>query len=98
MCVCLGGGGETSLCVLVGCGVLSAHLLCVCVTVLQQEQHNAQCSCCTTIVLVCCLAVLQVTAIFDSSLEVMISVFGETPSIGKVRAGVGRLREGAQVE
>jgi hypothetical protein len=33
---------------------------------------------------------VQVTAIFESSLEVMISVFGETPSAAKVRAcGVG---------
>jgi hypothetical protein len=31
-----------------------------------------------------CVACLQVTAIFDSSLEVMISVWGETPSAGKV--------------
>lgn len=34
----------------------------------------------------CTPGVAQVTAIFGSSLEVMISVFGETPSAGKVRS------------
>jgi hypothetical protein len=36
-------------------------------------------------VLLLLLLLSQVTAIFGSSLEVMISVFGETPSAGQVR-------------
>lgn len=56
-----------------------------CLTLLTGETHACPACLCWKRCVSCLRLMLQVTAIFGSSLEVMISVFGETPSAGQVR-------------